>query len=309
MIAGGPSDQYKKSMEPSGTSLSPEEALAALNWLVEAGADEALTDTPTDWTKHTPQTAPQVAPQAAPQQADATATTAAEQQRPSRIPPPEQPSNPAAAATGSRPSSTAGPTEDFVQTARMLAREANTLDELRLAIERFDQCPLKSTAHQLVFEDGNPEASIMLVGEAPGRDEDRVGKPFVGPSGQLLDKMLAAIGLDRTSVYIGNCVPWRPPGNRKPTEAEKAMCQPFIERQIELANPSLLIFIGGTPTQTLLDTKEGITRLRGRWQTYQTKAGAQIDAMPILHPAFLLRTPARKRETWADLLAIKSRIN
>ncbi len=277
-----------------------------LSWLVEAGADEALQDAPTDWTKHTPAAAPQInaAPQTQPQ-AQTQAQAQDQAQRPSRIPAVEPPSP---AKPAARASSTAGPTEDVVQAARLIAREANTLDELRLAVERFEQCPLKSTAHQLVFEDGNRDAPIMLVGEAPGRDEDREGKPFVGPSGQLLDKMLAAIGLDRTGVYLGNCVPWRPPGNRKPTDAEKAMCQPFIERQIELVAPSLLIFVGGTPSQILLNTDERITRLRGRWQTYTTKAGAQIDAMPILHPAFLLRTPARKRETWIDLLAVKDRI-
>ncbi len=282
-------------MEKTAASLSVEQALSVLNWLVEAGADEALTEIPTDWTAYSPPAGPSAAE-----------TVPDAPSRPSRIPPPVQN---AASTPAAKPSTTAGPTEDFVQTARQAARAATNLDELRLAMDRFDQCPLKSTAHQLVFADGNPAARIMLVGEAPGRDEDRVGKPFVGRSGQLLDKMLGAIGLDRTNVYIGNCVPWRPPGNRKPTDAEKAMCLPFIERQIELVSPALLVFVGATPTQTLLGTTEGITRLRGRWQTYKTVGGDEIAAMPILHPAFLLRAPARKRETWADLLTIKARLN
>jgi len=192
--------------------------------------------------------------------------------------------------------------------ARRLAAACTTLDELKSALEKFDGCGLKATAKNLVFADGNPNASVMLVGEAPGAEEDRQGLPFVGASGQLLDKMLAAIGLDRTSVYIANILPWRPPGNRKPTTQETLTCLPFIARHIELVAPKFLVLLGGTSASTLLDTTEGITRLRGKWQTYE--AGTQrIDALPLYHPAYLLRQPAQKRDAWRDLQDLKKRLD
>jgi DNA polymerase len=188
--------------------------------------------------------------------------------------------------------------------AREAAKSAKTLYELRTILDKFDGCALKATATQLVFADGNPDAKVMFVGEAPGRDEDIEGLPFVGRSGKLLDRMLAAIGLDRTSVYIANIVPWRPPGNRTPTPQESHICLPFILRQIELVDPDILVCLGGPSAQTLLGIKEGITKTRGRWFTFDT-GKREIKAMPTFHPAFLLRSPLQKRFAWRDFLAIK----
>ena len=188
--------------------------------------------------------------------------------------------------------------------ARESAKNGKTLDELRAILEKFDGCALKATATKLVFADGNPQAKLMLVGEAPGRDEDIEGLPFVGRSGKLLDRMLAAIGLDRTSVYIANIVPWRPPGNRTPTPQESAICLPFILRQIELADPDILVCLGGPSAQTLLGVKDGITKIRGRWFAFDT-GKREIRAMPTFHPAFLLRSPLQKRFAWRDFLNIK----
>jgi DNA polymerase len=191
-----------------------------------------------------------------------------------------------------------------VMAARQAARSAASLDELRAILDRFEGCALRATATQLVFADGNPQARLMFVGEAPGRDEDIEGLPFVGRSGKLLDRMLATIGLDRKSVYIANIVPWRPPGNRTPTPQETAICLPFTQRQIELVDPDVLVCLGNPSTQTLLATKEGITRTRGRWFRYQTST-REIRAMPTFHPAFLLRNPISKRLAWRDFLAIR----
>jgi len=192
--------------------------------------------------------------------------------------------------------------------AGAVAKSAKTLDELRAILDKFEGCALKSTAGQLVFADGNPEARVMLVGEAPGRDEDIEGLPFVGRSGKLLDRMLAAIGLDRTSVYIANIVPWRPPGNRTPTPQESQICLPFILRQIELADPDILVCLGGPSAQTLLGIKDGITKTRGRWFAFET-GKREIRAMPTFHPAFLLRSPLQKRFAWRDFLAIKKALD
>ena len=163
--------------------------------------------------------------------------------------------------------------------------------------------PLKSTATRLVFADGNPQARIMFVGEAPGREEDIEGLPFVGRSGKLLDRMIAAIGLDRTSAYIANVIPWRPPGNRTPTPQETQICLPFIQRQIELVNPDVLVTLGNPSTQTLLSTREGIMKTRGRWFDYDTGTRV-IRALATFHPAYLLRSPSYKRMAWQDLRAI-----
>jgi uracil-DNA glycosylase len=192
--------------------------------------------------------------------------------------------------------------------ARDAVKSAKTLDELRAILEKFEGCALKATATQLVFADGNPKARVMFVGEAPGRDEDIEGLPFVGRSGKLLDRMLAAIGLDRSSVYIANIVPWRPPGNRTPTPQESAICLPFILRQIELVDPDILVCLGGPSAQTLLGVKEGITKIRGRWFTFNT-GKRDIRAMPTFHPAFLLRSPLQKRFAWRDFLAIKKALS
>jgi uracil-DNA glycosylase len=210
----------------------------------------------------------------------------------------------------SNPAATTAPPapDEATMAARTLAKRAKTLDELRGILEKFDGCALKPTATQLVFADGNPTARLMFVGEAPGRDEDIEGLPFVGRSGKLLDRMLAAIGLDRTSVYIANIVPWRPPGNRTPTPHESQICLPFILRQIELANPDILVCLGGPSAQALLGIKEGITKTRGRWFTFDT-GKREIRAMPTFHPAFLLRSPLQKRFAWRDFLAIKKALD
>lgn len=193
-------------------------------------------------------------------------------------------------------------------TARELAASASSLEELRAAMEGFDGCGLKLRATNLVFADGNPEAEIMLVGEAPGSEEDLQGKPFVGRSGQLLDRMLKAIGLDRTSVYIANTVPWRPPGNRTPAPSEVAVCLPFLYRQIELVAPRVLVTLGGASTSTLFDTPVSITRVRGQWRDL-TVNGHTMRALATLHPAYLLRQPASKRLAWQDLLAIRAELD
>lgn len=188
--------------------------------------------------------------------------------------------------------------------ARAAAKSAESLDALRALLDTFEGCMLRATATQLVFADGNPKSRVMFVGEAPGRDEDIAGIPFVGRSGKLLDLMMQAIGLDRTQAYIANIVPWRPPGNRTPTPHESAICLPFLLRQIELADPDILVCLGQPSTQTLLRTKEGITRTRGRWFKFDT-GGREIRALATYHPAFLLRSPLQKRLAWRDFLALK----
>lgn len=193
---------------------------------------------------------------------------------------------------------------DAVMAAREMAAQADSLDALKALLSEFEGCPLKATATNLVFADGNPDGRVMFVGEAPGRDEDLQGLPFVGRSGQLLDRMLAAIGLDRGQVYIANTVPWRPPGNRTPTPQETEICRPFIERQIHLADPDFLIPLGSPAAKMLFRTHQGITRIRGTWRDYQT-GGRTIRAMASLHPAYLLRQPLQKRLAWRDFLSLK----
>ncbi len=218
-------------------------------------------------------------------------------------PRPAQTIGPAELDAGGRPNAPP-PTEEAVMAAREAARSAKTLEELRAILESFEGCALRNTATQLVFADGNPTARVMFVGEAPGRDEDIEGLPFVGRSGKLLDRMMAAIGLDRGSAYIANIVPWRPPGNRTPTPQEAAICLPFVLRQIELVDPDVLVCLGNPSTQTLLATKESITRTRGRTFPFHTGT-REIRAIPTLHPAYLLRQPLYKRLAWRDFLAIK----
>jgi uracil-DNA glycosylase family 4 len=201
------------------------------------------------------------------------------------------------------PAAPAAP-EAAIMAAREAARSAKNLDELRALLEAFEGCMLRATATRLVFADGNPQARVMFVGEAPGRDEDIAGLPFVGRSGKLLDRMMAAIGLDRTQAYIANVVPWRPPGNRTPTPQETAICLPFIRRQIDLAGADILVCLGQPSTQTLLETREGITRTRGRWFKFDT-GSREIRALATYHPAFLLRSPLQKRLAWRDFLALK----
>jgi DNA polymerase len=270
--------------------LTLEAATALLIWWRDAGADIAMDETPHD---RFAESAAFFARRAA------AAAAHSREVAPPRAPPAR--ATPAVAAPA--------PPDEAARSAAEAAAGAKTLEELRAALEAFNGCGLKATATQLVFADGAPGAPIMLVGEAPGGDEDRIGRPFVGRAGQLLDRMLASIGLDRTKVYIANVVPWRPPGNRTPTPQETSICLPFVRRQIALANPRVLVCLGGSATQTLLDAKEGITRTRGTWRDYANEDGRAIPALPMFHPAYLLRQPAAKRWAWADLRKLKRAID
>ncbi len=185
-----------------------------------------------------------------------------------------------------------------------------TLADLRRALEQFTGCALKDTATTTVFSDGNPKARVMVIGEAPGADEDLQGKPFVGLSGQLLDKMLAAIGLTRETVYISNIVPWRPPGNRQPSSSEIALCLPFIQKHISLIAPEVILVVGGVAAKSLLGRTEGITRLRGLWTDHTSPyLESSIPVLATFHPAYLLRSPGQKREAWKDMRILKARLN
>lgn len=206
-------------------------------------------------------------------------------------------------ATAAPRAGIAPPPDIAIESAREAASTAPSLEALRTLLESFEGCALKFTASRLVFADGNPQARLMFVGEAPGRDEDIEGLPFVGRSGQLLNRMMGAIGLKRSDVYIANVIPWRPPGNRTPTPQETQICLPFIRRQIELVNPDVLVTLGNPSTQTLLQTREGIMKTRGRWFDYDTGTRT-IRAMATFHPAYLLRSPSYKRMAWLDLRAI-----
>jgi DNA polymerase len=265
-------------------AVSDTDALALLRWYMDAGVDVAVEETAPN--RYAAPPAPQPAPEPGPLPA-----LTSESPKPDRRPPPQPPRPPAATA----------------ESAAALARQCKTLEELKAALAGFDGCSLRKTAMNTVFAAGNPQARLMIVGEAPGADEDRQGLPFVGLSGQLLDRMLAAIGMDRETVYISNILPWRPPGNRKPTSEEVETCLPFLTRHIELVAPRVLVLLGGTAASALLGTTTGITRLRGKWQDYQGAAGA-IPAMPTFHPAYLLRNPSLKQQSWRDLQAIRDRL-
>src|SRR5579871_126982 len=261
-------------------------------WQVEAGADEAILETSVD--RYRASAPPLPKPSAVPAR------------RPGLAEAPVPSLKPALRAV---PPKAAPPASPAAASARELAAAAKTLSELTEALAAFDGCALKKTATNLVFADGNPEARIMFVGEAPGADEDRAGKPFVGVSGQLLDRMLAWIGLDRQRFYITNIVFWRPPGNRTPTSDEVAACLPFVHRHIELVNPAILVTVGGPSTETLLHRSDGISKLHGRWFEYQTPGLERpIPTFPIFHPAFLLRSPAQKRAAWRDLLVLDQKV-
>jgi uracil-DNA glycosylase len=271
--------------------LDPATALDLLRWYVEMGADEAIGEVARD--RLVPAEPVPVARPASPL-------------APAQIVP-----RPAAPATRVVPPGTfAESLAEAAQSARRLAANADSIEVLAALVAAFDDCPLKRTATKTVFIDGNPAAPVMFIGEAPGADEDRIGRPFVGRAGQLLDRMLAAIGLDRSMVQITNVIYWRPPGNRKPTTAEIAACLPFVLRHIALANPRVLILCGGTAASALLPVSDGITRLRGRWFELAVPGlDKPVPTLPMFHPAFLLRTPERKRETWRDLLALKARLD
>lgn len=252
--------------------------LAALRWQLEMGATEAIGDAPVNRFELPDKPA---------------------QRKPVRKPAPHATSSPAFAPPPAA--------IDPVTIAREASAAAGDLPALRAALEGFEHCDLKRGARHTVFADGHPSARLMVIGEAPGRDEDREGRPFVGRAGQLLDRMLAAIHLDRKAegaggVYITNVLPWRPPQNREPTPEEMAMLTPFLERHIQLVDPDMLILMGNTPCQALLG-RRGITRMRGKWNE-----ALGLPVMPTFHPAYLLRNPAAKREAWADLLGIQSKL-
>jgi DNA polymerase len=251
------------------------DALAALRLQIEWGADEALDDAPVDRTRPVasrPVAVPGAVAVAAPVQ---------------RV----------EAAAVARP----GP----VARAQSVAASAGSLGELRVALAGFTDCPLAATATNLVFSDGNPDAGLVLVGEAPGAEEDLSGKPFVGASGQFLDRMLASVGLDRTQLLITNLIPWRPPGNRPPTESEVLMCLPFLRRHLALARPRIVVSLGALSTRALTGNDSGIRKMRGRWQGLELEGVGKVRLLPMLHPAYLLRTPGAKRDAWADLLALR----
>ena len=275
----------------ANSPLDPTAALALLRWYIEMGADEAIADS----APNRLQPSGQAPAQRAPQPTAAAQITA-------------RPQAPATLVTP--PGAFAESLAEAAQSARRLAASADSIEALAALLAAFDDCPLKRTATKTVFIDGNPAAPVMFIGEAPGADEDRIGRPFVGRAGQLLDRMLAAIGLDRTGVQITNVIYWRPPGNRKPTTAEIAACLPFVLRHIALANPQVLVLCGGTAASALLPISDGITRLRGRWFDLAVPGLERpVPTLPMFHPAFLLRTPERKREAWRDLLALKARLD
>jgi uracil-DNA glycosylase family 4 len=253
-----------------------EAALALLRWYVEMGVDEAIDAESTD----------RLAPAPRPE-----------------MPPPARP-------VVAAPPALAESLGEAAQSARQLAAGAETVEALAALVAAFEGCPLKRTATNTVFIDGNPAAPVIFIGEAPGADEDRIGRPFVGRAGQLLDRMLAAIGLDRTGVLITNVIYWRPPGNRTPTAAEIASCLPFVFRLIALVRPKVLVLCGGTAAGALLPQGQGITRLRGRWFDLAVPGLEKpVPTLPMFHPSFLLRSPERKREAWRDLLALRARLD
>jgi uracil-DNA glycosylase family 4 len=266
-------------MEPE---LAPDQLL---RWYIESGADETIGEVAMD----------RFHAQAAPRPVPAPPAAASSPPR----------SHHAVAPAGHPPAAARGG-----GTAAGIAAECADLEQLRLALEAFDGLALKKTALSTVFADGNPEASVMCIGEAPGQEEDRQGRPFVGRSGKLLDRMLASIGLDRSSAYITNVLPWRPLDNRKPTPDEVSACLPFVTRHIELVDPQVLILFGGASASALLARHEGIMRLRGHWHDFSSPGLPRpVPAMATFHPAYLLRTPAAKREAWRDLLAVWKRLN
>lgn len=308
--AVGPFERTMRDHTPEGGPASEPAIRAALtawlDWYALAGVTDAVGDRPVALGAAPSPTGLGVprhaSPAAGSDPADAGSSPLPPAAVPSLLgdlPPPAGRGRPAA---GSR-----GPGGEQVATARAVAGSCKDLAELEAALAKLDLCPLKATATRLCFADGNPDARLLLIGEAPGAEEDRQGKPFMGPSGQLLDRMLATIGLDRSLVWITNIIFWRPPGNRSPTAAEIAICQPFLERQIELLRPSYVLFVGGVAARALLGLEEGVTKLRGRPLTYAPPwAEAPIPGLVTFHPAYLLRQPLQKRLVWRDLLRLRA---
>ncbi len=262
------------------------QALEILTWYIDAGVDEAISDHSTDFFAKKEEVAATIRP--------SKATPAA------KVPAARKTQTPARAPQAASVLSA----NETANDARLLAQSCTSLDDLKTAMAQFDGCGLKATATNLVFGDGATDARVLFVGEAPGRDEDIQGIPFVGRSGQLLDRMLKAIGQNRNSVYITNMIAWRPPGNRNPTPLETAVCRPFVDRQIELIDPEIIVFLGGVAAKELLETSTGIMRLRGKWCKFKV-AEKEYTALPTLHPSFLLRNPGQKRLAWHDFLMIK----
>ena len=273
------------------TSAIPRDDLASLlKWYVDNGLDETIGEVPID--RFAPPPVPAAAPAPAAEQRPAAATSIRGTSSPLPVRAPVPLESP-----------------QLVEDARELARRCGTIAELETAIRAFEGCALKRTAKNTVFADGVAGAPVMVVGEAPGGDEDRLGKPFVGVSGQLMDRMFDAIGMSRArDLYITNILFWRPPGNRTPTLAEQAICLAFTRRHIELARPKVLVLAGGTAAKAVLDTTEGIMRLRGKWTSLRLDDGSELPTLPTFHPAYLLRTPASKRQSWSDLLALDKKL-
>jgi uracil-DNA glycosylase len=275
--------------------LNDAELAAALDWYRAVGVDLAVGEEPVDRFAASAAAPRRAAPVTAmPGVATSSAIVAPVLQRRSDAPAPV--SAPVVVSLAPDPSET-----------RALAASATTLDALRAVMDAYEGCTLKKRATQLCFADGNPEAEIMLVGEGPGEQEDLQGKPFVGKAGQLLDRMLAAIGLDRTRVYIANMVPWRPPGNRDPSPEELALCTPFLIRQVELVAPKFLVTLGNVPTRSLFQSSNGITRMRGQWKELEI-GNHRVRSLATLHPAYLLRSPASKALAWRDMLSLRQAI-
>jgi DNA polymerase len=299
--------------------LTAEEILGLIDWQRSMGADAAVADHTIDWLAREgaspgsefawpqlegvePRAAPELSPgpptapgSAPPRGESGAAAPFAQSFTPAPVlraePRPQTPLAPSSAETD----------------ARRISRQALTLATLEAALRGFDGCGLKATATNLCFYRGAPQARLMLIGEAPGREEDIEGKPFVGPAGKLLDKMLAAIGLDESHVHITNVVYWRPPGNRTPTPQEMLACRPFLERQMELVAPDMVVVLGGAAAKEVFGVSEGIMKLRGKWRQISI-SGRMVPAMATLHPAYLLRTPAAKQSAWADLLSLQAKL-
>ena len=288
--------------------LTRDAAIALLEWYREAGIDALMEERPRDRFAET-------AAESAARRSSARGGGEAPVTR--ADPPQERPSSPAPNGgpafdphAGFPAVRVAVPDDLAVADARERARSAANLAELQEVLSAFDGCNLRISAKTTVFGDGPDTAELMLVGEAPGREEDIAGVPFVGRSGQLLNRMLEAIGLEREAVRVTNAVPWRPPGNRPPTPAETQICLPFVQRQIELVRPKILVCLGSPAAKAILGAQEGIMRIRGKWTHYRfgLEADQTIAATAMLHPAYLLRQPAQKRLAWRDLLALKARL-
>jgi uracil-DNA glycosylase len=286
--------------------------LRLLEWYAAMGVDEAIADAPCDWFSLSQTPARAQPPMTTPIRTTAAppGMTAAPPRATPPLPSGLRPPGPSPARVAPTPPGVSAASPDqAVMEAREEARKAATLQDVEQALARFEGCPLKKTAKTMCFARGNPQAQLMIIGEAPGRDEDVAGKPLVGRAGKLLDKMLAAINIQENDVYITNVVYWRPPGNRTPTPQEIQTCQPFLERQIELVAPQILVFAGGSAAKQFLGATEGILKMRGKWRTYGAAGGKQIRCMATLHPAYLLRSPAHKRLAWRDLLAIRAALD